>query len=48
MRLSPAIVIGAFALAACGERDTAPTPAVHAEPRLHPRGPAPSSTEKTV
>ncbi|HBI20639.1 MULTISPECIES: hypothetical protein [unclassified Brevundimonas] len=27
MRLSPAIVIGAFALAACGERDPAPTPA---------------------
>ena len=27
MRLSPAIVIGAFALAACGERETAPTPA---------------------
>ncbi len=27
MRLSPAIVIGAFALAACGERDAAPTPA---------------------
>ena len=27
MRLSPAIVIGAFALAACGERDAAPTSA---------------------
>ena len=27
MRLSSAIVIGAFALAACGERETAPTPA---------------------
>ena len=27
MRLSPAIVIGAFALAACGEREAAPTPA---------------------
>ena len=27
MRLSTAIVIGAFALAACGERDAAPTPA---------------------
>ena len=27
MRLSPVIVIGAFALAACGEREPAPTPA---------------------
>ena len=27
MRLSPAIVIGALALAACGEREAAPTPA---------------------
>jgi len=27
MRLSPAILIGAFALAACGEREAAPTPA---------------------
>ena len=27
MRLSPAIVIGAFALAACGEREAAPAPA---------------------
>ena len=27
---------------------TAPTPAVHAEPRLQPGGPTPSSTEKTV
>ena len=27
MRLSPAILIGAFALAACGEREAAPSPA---------------------